>query len=375
MRKAPSAATGQRPPCGHGAEHGARHGGAPVPTACSHTAVAGAASPPSGGERPRSSGVSSGPGGEQMAWIPGGTFRMGSEDFYPEERPVHRATVTGFWMDVHPVTNAAFRRFVAATGYVTLAERPPDPACYPGIDPSLLVPGSLVFRPPPHRVPLHDVRAWWRYVPGACWHRPEGPGSTLDGREHHPVVHVAHEDAAACAAWVGKALPTEAEWECAARGGLDGAVYAWGDEFAPGGRLLANTWQGEFPWRNEASDGYQGTSPVGAFPPNGFGLYDMTGNVWEWTADPYVPGHGGGAAKECCVPPAAGGAPAAGEGGPGAAISRRVVKGGSHLCAPGYCLRYRPAARQGEAVDTSASHVGFRCVVRAQMPADGGVAG
>jgi formylglycine-generating enzyme required for sulfatase activity len=301
-----------------------------------------------------------------MAPIPGGTFCMGSDDFYPEERPVHRVAVDGFRMDLHPVTNEEFRRFVEATGHLTVAERAPDPAAYPGADPGLLVPGSLVFRQPPHRVDLRDFRAWWAYVPGACWRRPEGPESTLRGRDLHPVVHVAYEDAEAYAAWAGKALPTEAEWELAARGGLDGAVYAWGDELEPEGRVMANTWQGEFPWRNLATDGYEGTSPVGAFPANGYGLHDMAGNVWEWTCDLFTPRHPAEAAKPCCVPrnprvrvPEEGPA-----GGPGAGIPRRVVKGGSHLCSPNYCLRYRPAARQGESADTSASHIGFRCIVR-----------
>lgn len=302
-----------------------------------------------------------------MVWVPGGAFLMGSNDFYPEERPAHRVAVDGFWMDEHPVTNAEFRRFVAATGHVTVAERAPDPADYPGVDPALLVPGSLVFRRPRRRVGLHDVRLWWAYVPGACWCRPQGPGSALDGRGRHPVVHVAHEDAAAYAAWTGKALPTEAEWEYAARGGLEGAAYVWGDAFAPGGRLMANTWQGEFPWQNLAADGHEGTSPVGAFPANGHGLFDMAGNVWEWTVDLFRPRHPDPAAKPCCTPHALR-VDAAETGhtaaGPGAGIPQRVLKGGSHLCAPDYCLRYRPAARQGQAADTSACHIGVRCVVR-----------
>jgi formylglycine-generating enzyme len=303
-----------------------------------------------------------------MAWIPGGTFRMGSDGFYPEERPVHRVAVDGFWMDRHPVMNDAFRRFVQATGYVTVAERAPHPADYPGVDAALLVPGSLVFRRPPRPVGLHDPRAWWAYVPGACWRHPQGPASGLRGRERHPVVHVAYEDAEAYAAWAGKSLATEAEWERAARGGLDGAAYAWGDDFAPGGRVMANTWQGEFPWQNLAADGYEGTSPVDAFPANGYGLHDMAGNVWEWTSDFFTPGHPAEAAKPCCIPrnPHVA-APAEGaRGEAGTDIPRRVVKGGSHLCAPGYCLRYRPAARQGQAVDSAACHIGFRCVVRPQ---------
>jgi formylglycine-generating enzyme required for sulfatase activity len=306
-----------------------------------------------------------------MIRVPGGTFLMGSDDFYPEERPAHRVFVDEFLMDVHPVTVAAFARFVEATGYVTVAERPPKPSDYPGVEPSILVPGSLVFRPPTHRVSLRDPRLWWAYVPGACWHRPEGVGSTTQGRETHPVTHVSYEDAAAYATWAGKALPTEAEWERAARGGLEGAMFTWGDEHAPGGRPMANAWQGEFPWQNLATDGWVGTSPVGTYPPNGYALFDMAGNVWEWTSDFFTPRHPPDASKACCVPrnprveSAARSYPA---GQPGGHIPRRVLKGGSYLCAPNYCLRYRPAARQGEAVETSASHIGFRCVVRG--PAD-----
>lgn len=307
------------------------------------------------------------PPSPHMVWIPGGTFRMGSDHHYPEERPAHRVRVDGFWMDRHPVTNAEFARFVQATGYVTVAERVPDPADYPGIDPALLVPGSLVFRRPPGRVDLRDPGGWWAYVPGACWKRPEGPGSTLGGRYRHPAVHLAFEDAAAYAAWMGKTLPTEAEWEFAARGGLDGATYVWGDEFAPGGQPMANTWQGEFPWQNLGTDGFEGTSPVGSFPPNGYGLCDMAGNVWEWTDDFFRPCHPDESARACCIPrnPRIETAENVTATQPDAHIPRRVLKGGSHLCAPNYCLRYRPAARQGEAVDTSTGHIGFRCVVRA----------
>lgn len=306
-----------------------------------------------------------------MVWVPGGTFLMGSNDHYPEEAPAHHVTIDGFWMDQYEVTNADFRRFVKATGYVTVAERPLNPDQYPGVPPEMLVPGSLVFQKAPYPVDLRDYRNWWTYVPGANWRHPEGPGSTLDGRDRHPVVHVAFEDAAAYAAWAGKEIPTEAEWERAARGGLNGAVYAWGNEFAPRGRLMANTWQGEFPWQNLRADGYEGTSPVGAFPPNGFGLYDVTGNVWEWTSDWYTPRHSDEAATPCCAPlnprvadPEASYDPAM----PRIRIPRKVIKGGSHLCAPNYCLRYRPAARSPQMVDSSTSHLGFRCIVRPGGP-------
>jgi formylglycine-generating enzyme required for sulfatase activity len=302
-----------------------------------------------------------------MIWIPGGEFLMGSNQFYSEERPAHRVRVDGFWMDPHPVTNGEFGGFVAATGYVTVAERQPDPSRYPDCDPALVVAGSLVFTRPRGPVPLDDVRAWWSYVPGTSWRCPEGPGSTLDGREDHPVTHVACDDAEAYARWAGAELPTEAEWEFAARGGLQGAAYVWGDDAAPQGRLLANTWQGQFPWENLRLDGYDGTSPVGAFPPNGYGLYDMAGNVWEWTSDFFIPRHPD-EPKACCIPrnPRVGLVEQRGQPRtPGGDLPRRVLKGGSHLCAPNYCLRYRPAARQGQTVDTSASHIGFRCIVRA----------
>ena len=288
---------------------------------------------------------------KNMLWVPGGSFLMGSADFYPEEQPVRRAAVDGFWMDSHPVTVAEFRRFTRETGYVTVAERPLDPAQYPDADPALLVPGSLVFYPTSGPVDLRDVTQWWRYTPGADWRHPRGPGSTLHGLDLHPVTHVAAEDADAYAAWAGKELPTEAEWEFAARGGLEGAIFTWGDDPAPKGRAMANTWQGEFPWQNLNPPRKRGTSAVGGFPPNGFGLYDMAGNVWEWTSDYFA---SRSAARACCAPPDQ----------PGEHIPRRVIKGGSHLCAPNYCLRYRPAARQGEAVDTSTAHLGFRCVVR-----------
>jgi formylglycine-generating enzyme required for sulfatase activity len=291
---------------------------------------------------------------------------MGSESHYPEESPVHRVSVDGFWMDPHPVTNREFRRFVEETKYVTFAERQPDAQTYPGAKPELLVPGSAVFFETTRPVDLRDCSQWWQYVPGAAWNTPEGAGSSLDGRDDHPVVHVAYEDAVCYARWAGKALPTEAEWERAARGGIEGAVYAWGDEFAPGGKMMANTWQGEFPWNNEMLDGFARTSPVGSFPPNGFSLFDMTGNVWEWTADWFAPRRHA-PHRPCCAPvnPRGGTLEGSIETRFGVAIPRKVLKGGSFLCAPNYCLRYRPAARIPETIDTSTCHIGFRCVVRA----------
>jgi sulfatase modifying factor 1 len=296
---------------------------------------------------------------------------MGSNDFYPEERPVHDVTVDGFWMDEHPVTVAEFRRFVKDTGHVTLAERPLDPADYPDADPSELVPGSLVFQRTRGPVNLDDYRNWWRYLPGAQWRHPEGAQSDIVGRDRHPVTHVAWDDVTAYAAWAGKDLPTEAEWEFAARGGLDGKVFTWGDEFAPRGRMMANTWQGEFPWQNLTLDKYEGTSPVGSFPHNGYGLYDMAGNVWEWTSDYYTPRHPTEMQHACCGPVGPRVNPRVttpdqsfNVGGPGDQFPRHVVKGGSHLCAPNYCLRYRPAARQAQSVETSMAHMGFRCIIR-----------
>ena len=302
-----------------------------------------------------------------VVWIPGGTFTMGSNHHYPEEAPAHRVTVDGFWIDRTPVTNERFRAFVRETGHVTWAEIPPDPAAYPGAQKHLLHPGSLVFVKPRNPVDLRDFHNWWQFVLGADWRHPRGPNSTISGREQHPVVHVAYADAQAYAGWAGRTLPTEAEWEFAARGGLDGAEYAWGDELAPDGKLRANFWQGEFPWQNLKEDGFEGTSPVGAFPPNGYGLLDVTGNVWEWTADWYTPRHPDEQLKACCTPRT----PRGGLEGdscdplqPGIPIPRRVIKGGSHLCAPNYCRRYRPAARFPEPVDTSTCHLGFRCIVR-----------
>ena len=252
---------------------------------------------------------------KNMVRIEGGSFLMGSDAFYPEERPVHRVEVDGFWIDRHQVTVAEFRRFVKATDYVTVAERPLDPAMYPDADRALLVPGALVFHKTAGPVDLNDYRNWWDYVPGASWRRPEGPGSTLNGRDRHPVTQVAYEDAEAYATWAGKELPTEAEWEFAARGSLEGTAFTWGDEHFPRGKAMANTWQGEFPWQNELLDGYERTSPVESFPPNGYGLYDMAGNVWEWTEDCYHPNYSGA--------PNDGAAWTAGE------CKSRVLRGGS----------------------------------------------
>jgi len=302
-----------------------------------------------------------------MVWIPGGTFTMGSDRHYAEERPAHRVRVDGFWIDRTPVTNAAFRAFVEATGYVTVAEIAPRAEDYPGALPDMLRAGSLVFTPPAHRVDLRDWSQWWRYQFGADWRHPTGPANSLDGLDDHPVVHVAHADAQAFARWAGKALPSEAEWEFAARGGLEGAEFAWGDELTPGGRHMANTWQGRFPYENRREDGFERTSPVFAFPANGYGVHDMIGNVWEWTDDWYSAAHAPDAPKACCIPHN----PRGGREGasydprqPALRIPRKVLKGGSHLCAPSYCRRYRPAARHAQPVDTSASHVGFRCVRR-----------
>jgi formylglycine-generating enzyme len=302
-----------------------------------------------------------------MVWIPGGTFRMGSDKHYPEERPSHRVRVDGFWMDRCPVTNSRFARFVDATGYKTFAEIPPNPADYPNAREDMLFAGSLVFVQPQQPVDLSNIANWWQYLRGAGWRHPTGENSSIDALSDHPVVHVTFGDADAFATWEGKSLPTEAEWEFAARGGLEAASFAWGDEFLPGERHMANTWQGEFPWQQLGTDGYERTSPVGAFPANGYGLHDVIGNVWEWTADWYQPRHPREAVRACCVPENPRG-PRLDDSydpqQPDIRIPRKVLKGGSHLCAPNYCRRYRPAARYAQPVDTSTSHVGFRCIVR-----------
>jgi len=299
-----------------------------------------------------------------MVWIPGGTFAMGSAEHYPEEAPVREVEVTGFWLGRTPVTNARFAKFVDATGYVTVAERPLDPADFPGAPAENLVPGSMVFTPTTGPVDLRHISQWWTWTPGASWRHPEGRGSDLAGREDHPVVHVAYDDAEAYGGWAGTELPTEAEWERAARGGLAGAAYTWGDEPEPPGRPMANHWHGDFPWR--ADEGYGTTSAVGTYPDNGFGLADMAGNVWEWTADWYVeerwPETSG-----CCVPRDPRGGTEDGSLDPRQPqfrVPRKVIKGGSFLCADNYCRRYRPAARRPQMIDTGMSHIGFRTTRR-----------
>ena len=299
----------------------------------------------------------------ELVELPGGSFRMGSTSFYPEEAPIHTAAVGSFAVERHPVTNAQFAEFVEATGYVTVAEQPIDPALYPGVDPNDLCPGAMVFRPTPGPVDLRDWRQWWDWAPGANWRHPFGPDTTVGDKPDHPVVQVAYPDAAAYARWAGRRLPTEAEWEYAARGGSAGDIstYSWGDEEKPGGQLMANTWQGRFPYRNDAALGWVGTSPVGTFPPNGFGLVDMIGNVWEWTVTEFSAHHRlEQPPKACCAP-----------SGPAMAPDPSVsqtLKGGSHLCAPEYCHRYRPAARSPQSQDTATTHIGFRCVVSALGP-------
>jgi formylglycine-generating enzyme required for sulfatase activity len=305
--------------------------------------------------------------GSQMNFIPGGIFRMGSDKHYPEEAPSHSVAVDGFWIDLTPVTNRQFKEFVRATGHVTFAEEVTDPTNYPDAMPHLIFAGSLVFTPPGHPVDLRDYSQWWTLLKGANWRHPYGPKSNIKSLDDHPVVHITYADAAAYARWAGKHLPTEAEWEFAARGGLDGAEYAWGEEFAPGRVHRANTWQGHFPFENRCDDGFERTSPVTSYPPNGYGVHDMIGNVWEWTSDWYAPRHTADAAKACCIPQNPRGGAEHGSYDPLQSLSRiprKVIKGGSHLCAPNYCRRYRPAARHAEPVDTSTSNLGFRCVVR-----------
>jgi len=290
-------------------------------------------------------------------WIDGGTFVMGAADQHPEERAVHEVTVEGFSIDRHEVTNAQFGRFVEVTGYRTLAERGLNPKDYPGMPLELLQPGSMVFFMPAQLANLVDIAQWWRYVAGADWRHPEGPGSSIEGRATHPVVQIAYEDAQAYAEWAGRRLPTEAEWEYAARGGLNGATYSWGDSYDPLQGWKANSWQGPFPRQDEAMDGHHGTAPVGCFEPNGYGLFDMAGNVWEWTSDWYQPGFAAVPVTDPRGPDLVQAAAAAPDG-----LPRRVVKGGSWLCAPNFCARYRPAGRQPMGADLGSTHIGFRTV-------------
>jgi len=301
----------------------------------------------------------------EMIFIPGGEFTMGSDRHYVEEKPAHRVRVDGFFIDNAPVTNAEIKRFVAETGHVTFAEIAPDAKDYPGALPHMLRAGSLVFQKSQGPVDLKNWSNWWTFGFGADWRHPYGPDSSIKGLDDHPVVHISYRDAEAYAKWAGKELPTEAEWEFAARGGLDGAEYAWGDAFEPEGRSMANTWQGEFPWQNLLKDGYERTSPVGTYAPNGYGLYDTIGNVWEWTTDWYASSHV--QQKSCCMPENPRG-PREQDSydpcQPNIKIPRKVIKGGSFLCAPSYCRRYRPAARHAEPIDTSTCHLSFRCIRR-----------
>ena len=274
-------------------------------------------------------------GRDGMVAIPAGHYQVGSDRFYPEEAPVRQVSIASFEIDQAPVTNAEFQQFVDATGYQTVSERPPDPTLYPDLPPEEQIPESVVFLPPPPTVDRSEPLSWWALIAGADWRHPQGPDTSLDGLMQHPVVHVAFEDALAYADWVGKRLPTADEWEVAARGGLVDQDYAWGSEKNPDGRWLANVWQGPFPWQNKETDGWFWTSPVGSFPANGYGLVDVCGNVWEWTSTPYA------------VP----------EG----EQERRVIKGGSFLCADNYCHRFRPSALMGQTLDTATCHMGFRC--------------
>ncbi|MHC9292220.1 formylglycine-generating enzyme family protein [Mycobacterium sp. LTG2003] len=290
---------------------------------------------------------------DDLVWIPPQAAILGSDGHYPEEAPAREVVTDGFWIQRHQVTNADYAEFVAATGYVTVAERPVDPADFPGAPPENLVPGSMVFRRTAGPVDLRHINLWWAWTPGACWNHPRGPRSSLKGRDDHPVVHLAYEDAEAYARWAGLDLPTEAEWETAARGGISAAAYTWGDEPEQPGQQLANYWHGEFPYLPET--GYGTTKPVGSFEANGYGLFDMAGNVWEWTTDFYTGDHSAGS---CCA------ADSYDPNQPQFKIPRRVIKGGSFLCADSYCMRYRPAARRPQMVDTGMSHIGFRCVKR-----------
>lgn len=302
-----------------------------------------------------------------MIHIPDGETHLGSNHHYPDEGPVRRVVVSAFDIDPLPVTNERFAAFIAETDYVTVAERSPDPSLYPGALPEDLVPGALVFTMPPGPVDLRNYHNWWAWTPGATWRTPLGPGSDIEGLGDHPVVQVSYDDAIAFCDWTELALPPEAEWEYAARGGLDGAEFAWGNDDPQETEPLANTWQGRFPFENTEVDGWTRTSPVGSFPPNGYGLFDMIGNVWEWTDDWYIKTRQMADAATCCAPHTRSGGTAEQSldpSQPHTPIPRKVVKGGSHLCTPQYCFRYRPAARQAQMIDTATSHIGFRCISR-----------
>ena len=295
-----------------------------------------------------------------MVQIPGGTFWMGSDEGLITERPAHRVSVDTFRVDKYPVTNAQYARFVEATGFVTYSEKDPDPADYPGADPELLVAGSAVFAPPDGPVDMNNILNWWEYMPGANWNHPEGPDSSIEGREDHPVVHVTHQDAEAYCKWAGKQMLTEAQFEFAARGGFDRKKYSWGDQPRHFTEPLANTWQGEFPYENKNLDKFVATSPVGSFPPNGYGLYDVSGNVWEWVSDWYHPAYFanspannpvGVSERESLDPREPG-------------IAKRLIKGGSYLCSDNYCAGYRPSARMPAEPYSSTGHIGFRCASR-----------
>jgi sulfatase modifying factor 1 len=324
------------------------------PSASTATAKAKPAATPAATEAP-------GPAPDGMVWIPGGEFWMGSDDeSMREARPVHRVKLDGFWIDRTEVTNAQYDRFIRATGYVTVAERKPDPKDFPDAPPELLVPGSIVFTPPDAPVPLSNHLVWWRYEPGADWRHPEGPASSIEGRENHPVVQVCYEDAVAYCKWAGSRLPTEAEWEYAARGGLERKRYVWGDDLKPEGKWMVNNWQGRFPSENTREDGFNGTAPVGTFPPNGYGLVDMAGNVWEWCSDWYQPSYPAHDRTPNPQGPESSHDPAE----PG--VPKKVQRGGSFLCCDSYCTRYLPGTRGKGAIDSGASHLGFRCVLSAR---------
>ncbi len=293
---------------------------------------------------------------ENMVWIEGGQFTMGSSDFYPDEGPVKNVEVEGFWIDRYEVSNAQFARFVDETGYITVAEQQLNPADYPDIPPDQLIPGSVVFIMPTRFSEGGSLTDWWRFIPGTNWREPLGPGSSIEGKENYPVVHVAYDDALAYAEWAGRELPTEAQWEYAARGGLENKTFAWGDEFRPDDKWRANTWQGMFPAFNEGEDGHLATAPVGCYPANGYGLHDMTGNVWEWVDDWYFPGHQ--QADTSKLPH--------GYDPRQPHLPVKVIKGGSYLCAKNFCMRYRPSARHAQETTLGAAHIGFRTVRKQQ---------